>query len=151
MQRGEGVDPWSPPSPTHNTAQGLGQGQGHGQGHSSADEDDEEEDEDEEEGGGGTLVMYWEKGFTLGAPPAPRYGHRMVLLNQTNVAAHARHHRQGQGLGLGGGNESDALLAELMLPCEVEVKIAVVGGCAVAPVRERLSPLFISSIYPQPY
>ena len=110
-----------------------------------------EADEDEEEGGGGTLVMYWEKGFTLGAPPAPRYGHRMVLLNQTNVAAHARHHRQGQGLGLGGGNESDALLAELMLPCEVEVKIAVVGGCAVAPVRERLSPLFISSIYPQPY
>ena len=72
--------------------------------------------------------MYWEKGFTLGAPPAPRYGHRMVLLNQTHVADHAK----GQGL----GNESDALLAELLLPCEVEVKIAVVGGCAVAPVSE---------------
>ena len=105
----------------------------------SDDNDDnasEEDEDDDEEGGGGTLVMYWEKGFTLGAPPAPRYGHRMVLLNQTNVAANARLHRQGQGLGREGGNESDALLAELLLPCEVEVKIAVVGGCAVAPVSE---------------
>ena len=129
IERGEGADPWIPPPHAQS------QNQGQGQGYSSTDEDDDDE-EDEEEGGGGTLVMYWEKGFTLGAPPAPRYGHRMVLLNQTNVAANARLHRQGQGLGLEGSNESDALLAELMLPCEVEVKIAVVGGCAVAPVSE---------------
>ena len=127
IERGEGHDPWVPPSQAdHAQAQGLG--------YSSTDEDEEEDEEEED--GGGTLVMYWEKGFTLGAPPAPRYGHRMVLLNQTNVTANARLHRQGQGLGLEGSNESDALLAELMLPCEVEVKIAVVGGCAVAPVSE---------------
>ena len=83
---------------------------------------DEEEDEDYDEEPG-EYVLYWEKGFTMGAPPSPRYGHQMVLLHPT--AAAEDYPAQG----------SKALLAQLLLPCEVEVKIAVVGGCAVSPVR----------------
>jgi hypothetical protein len=83
---------------------------------------DEEDDEDHDEEPG-EYVLYWEKGFTMGAPPSPRYGHQMVLLHPT--AAAEDYPAQG----------SKALLAQLLLPCEVEVKIAVVGGCAVSPVR----------------
>ena len=83
---------------------------------------DEEDDEDYDEEPG-KYVLYWEKGFTMGAPPSPRYGHQMVLLHPTAAAEDL----PAQG--------SKALLAQLLLPCEVEVKIAVVGGCAVSPVR----------------
>ena len=95
------------------------------------------QDGEEEEEDWGTLVLYWEKGFTTGAPPSPRYGHQMVLLNPTTVSAQPTYGTgTGAGAGAGVGTSTNALLAQLLLPCEVDVKIAVVGGCAVAPVSE---------------
>jgi hypothetical protein len=64
------------------------------------------------------IVLFWEKTVAVGPPPAPRYGHEMIVLP---VLTHNNDNRTSQ------------LLSQLLTK---DIKIAIMGGCTVSPESE---------------